>query len=204
MPIENSGKKCNSSEERLAAGVENQEEVRTKEPYIMEGQDIYLRLMNEGDTDNIVKWRNSDFVRRNFIYQKPFTREGHENWVRTMIDTGKVIQFIICTKDERPIGSVYLRDIDQIHHKAEYGIFIGEKDALKKGYGTQAAKLIIAYAFEKLKLHKLMLRVLAENGQAKRSYEKAGFIQEAYLKDEVFLEGQYKDVIYMAVIHEET
>lgn len=200
MPIENSGK---SSEERLAAGVENQEEVRKKEPYIMEGQDIYLRLMNEGDTDNIVKWRNSDFVRRNFIYQKPFTREGHENWVRTMIDTGKVIQFIICTKDERPIGSVYLRDIDRIHHKAEYGIFIGERDALKKGYGTQAAKLIITYAFEKLKLHKLMLRVLAENEQAKRSYEKAGFIQEAYLKDEVFLEGQYKDVIYMAVIHEE-
>lgn len=200
MPIENSGK---SSEERLAAGVENQEEVRKKEPHIMEGQDIYLRLMNEGDTDNIVKWRNSDFVRRNFIYQKPFTREGHENWVRTMIDTGKVIQFIICTKDERPIGSVYLRDIDRIHHKAEYGIFIGERDALKKGYGTQAAKLIITYAFEKLKLHKLMLRVLAENEQAKRSYEKAGFIQEAYLKDEVFLEGQYKDVIYMAVIHEE-
>lgn len=183
--------------------MENQEEVRKKEPHIMEGQDIYLRLMNEGDTDNIVKWRNSDFVRRNFIYQKPFTREGHENWVRTMIDTGKVIQFIICTKDERPIGSVYLRDIDRIHHKAEYGIFIGERDALKKGYGTQAAKLIITYAFEKLKLHKLMLRVLAENEQAKRSYEKAGFIQEAYLKDEVFLEGQYKDVIYMAVIHEE-
>lgn len=169
---------------------------------VMEGQDIYLRLMDEGDTDNIVKWRNSDFVRRNFIYQKPFTREGHENWVRTMIDTGKVVQFIICTRDGRPVGSVYLRDIDRTHHKAEYGIFIGERDAQGKGYGTQAAKLMIDYAFQELKLHKLMLRVLAENEQAKRSYEKAGFVQEAYLKDEVFLEGRYKDVIYMAVIHD--
>lgn len=174
-----------------------------KKSLVIEGQDIYLRLMNEEDTDNIIKWRNSEFVRRNFIYQKPFTREGHENWVRTMIDTGKVIQFIICTKEARPIGSVYLRDIDRTHNKAEYGIFIGEKDALGQGYGTQAARLMIDYAFEQLKLHKLMLRVLAENQQARRSYEKAGFVQEAYLKDEVFLEGEYKDVIYMAVIHNE-
>ena len=50
--------------------------------------------------------------------------------------------------------------------------------------------------------HKLMLRVLAENKGAIRSYEKAGFVKEAYLRDEVFLEGKYKDVIYMAVINE--
>lgn len=168
----------------------------------MEGQDIVLRLMKKEDTDNIIKWRNTDFVRRNFIYRKPFTREGHENWTKTMIDTGRAIQFIICTKeDKRPVGSVYLRDIDQDHNKAEYGIFIGEEDALGKGYGTQAAKLMIEYAFHTAGLHKLMLRVLAENKQALRSYEKAGFIREAYLKDEVFLEGRYKDVIYMAVIN---
>lgn len=47
-----------------------------------------------------------------------------------------------------------------------------------------------------------MLRVLAENKGAIRSYEKAGFVKEAYLRDEVFLEGKYKDVIYMAVINE--
>lgn len=169
---------------------------------LIEGKDIYLRPMNEEDTDNIIKWRNSDFVRRNFIYQKPFSRQGHERWVKTMIYTGKVVQFIICTRKERAIGSVYLRDIDRVHKKAEYGIFIGEKDVLGQGYGTQAAELMIHYAFEQLKLHKLMLRVLADNRQACRSYEKAGFVQEAYLKDEVFLEGVYRDVIYMAVINE--
>ncbi len=95
-----------------------------------------------------------------------------------------------------------LRDIDRVHKKAEYGIFIGEKDALGKGYGTQAARIIIHYAFEQLGLHKLMLRLLADNKQAYKSYEKAGFVQEAYLKDEVYLEGTYKDVIYMAVINQ--
>lgn len=177
------------------------EEVREKK-FVMEGQDIYLRPMEYSDTDNIIKWRNTEFVRRNFIYQKPFTRQGHENWIKTMIDAGKAVQFIICIREgDEPVGSVYLRDIDRNHNKAEYGIFIGEEQALGKGYGTQAARLMIAYAFEKAGLHKLMLRVLAENKQALGSYEKAGFVQEAYLKDEVLLEGRYKDIIYMAVIN---
>lgn len=166
-------------------------------------QKISLRLMDKEDTDRIVTWRNQDFVRCNFIFQQDFTREGHEKWIRTMIDTGQAVQFMICIGEEqRPVGSVYLRDIDRTHKKAEYGIFIGEKDAWGQGYGTWAAKKMIAYAFEKEGLHKLMLRVLAENQGAIRSYEKAGFVREAYLRDEVFLEGQYKDVIYMAVINE--
>ena len=159
--------------------------------------------MTEEDTDLIVKWRNEDFVRKNFIYQKPFTREGHLNWIRTMVDTGKVIQFIICTKEDEPVGSVYLRDIDRTHRKAEYGIFIGEKDALSKGYGTEAAKLMLRYSFEELRLHKLMLRVLAGNDRAKKSYENAGFVQEAFLKDDVYLEDGYRDVILMAAINPE-
>ena len=38
---------------------------------------IFLRKMEEQDTEDIIRWRNSDFVKRNFIYQKPFTVEGH-------------------------------------------------------------------------------------------------------------------------------
>lgn len=168
---------------------------------VSEKKEIYLRPMTEEDTDLIVTWRNEDFVRKNFIYRKPFTRQGHLNWIETMIKSGKAVQFIICTGEDSPIGSVYLRDIDYTHRKAEYGIFIGEEKALSKGYGTQAAGLMIRYAFEELKLHKLMLRVLAGNDRAKRSYEKAGFVQEAYLKDDVYLEGGYRDVILMALLN---
>lgn len=170
---------------------------------ILRGKGMYLRKMTEDDTDLIVKWRNQDFVRKNFIYQKPFTRQGHQNWIETMIKTGRVIQFIICTAEDRPVGSVYLRDIDRDHNRAEYGIFIGEREALGLGFGTQAARLMIRYSFEKLGLHKLMLRVLAGNDRARRSYERAGFVQEAYLRDEVCLEDGYRDVILMAVINSE-
>lgn len=159
---------------------------------------IYLRLMDEGDTDRIVAWRNSDPVRRNFIYQEPFTRKGHEDWIRTMVETGKVVQMIICDcATDMPLGSVYIRDIDRRHNKAEYGIFIGEASARGRGIGTAAAKLMLRYCHEEEGLHRIYLRVFPDNLQAIRSYEKAGFAREGLLKDDVCIDGKYRDIVWM-------
>ncbi len=163
---------------------------------------IYLRKMEYSDTDNIVKWRNRDEVRKNFIYQELFTRESHEHWIHTMIETGKVVQFVICLREnDMPVGSVYIRDIDRKHQKAEYGIFIGEEAARGRGVGTAAAKLMIRYCFEQEGLHKVFLRALSENARAIRSYEKAGFEKEAYLRDDVYIDGRYHDVVLMAILN---
>lgn len=170
----------------------------------IEGEKIYLRLMTVEDTDRIVSWRNNPRVRHNFIYQKPFTRQGHLAWIENKVNTGEVIQFIICEKEsDRPVGSVYFRDISAEHHKAEYGIFIGEDDAVGRGFGTEACKLACAYGFTVEKWHKIMLRALADNAAAIRSYEKAGFEREAYLRDEVRIDGVYRDVVLMGLLNPE-
>lgn len=163
---------------------------------------IYLRLMTYDDTEHIIRWRNSDEVRKNFIYQVLFTRESHENWIKTMVETGKVVQMMICeVKNGLAVGSVYVRDIDTTHQKAEYGIFIGEDAARGRGYGTAAAKLMIRYCFEELGLHRLFLRVYANNIQAIRSYEKAGFVKEAYLREDVCIDGEFKDIVLMGILN---
>lgn len=170
--------------------------------YVDEGAGIFLRPMTKEDTDLIIRWRNSEAVRKNFIYRRPFTREGHENWIRTMIDTGRAVQMMICCiPSGRPVGSVYIRDIDREHNKAEYGIFIGEPQARGRGMGTAAARLMLQYCFQEEKLHRVYLRALAGNDRAVRSYEKAGFKKEALLKDDVFLDGKYCDIIWMAAIN---
>lgn len=171
------------------------------EKYRDEQSGIYLRPMTGEDTDRIVAWRNSEAVRKNFIYQELFTREGHEEWVRSMVNTGRVVQMIICIEqDDSPVGSVYIRDIEPLHRKAEYGIFIGEAQARGRGIGTAAAKLMLKYCFEELKLHRVFLRVYADNVQAVRSYEKAGFAREAYLRDDVFVDGRFRDIVLMGVL----
>lgn len=169
--------------------------------YRDENAGVYLRLMTHEDTDLIVSWRNSDAVRKNFIYQELFTRESHENWIRTQVDTGRVVQMIICDAGtDKPLGSVYIRDIDRQHNKAEYGIFIGEESARGRGVGTAAAKLMLRYCFEELGLHRVYLRVFAENLQAIGSYEKAGFRKEGLLKGDVCIDGVHRDIVWMASI----
>ena len=62
---------------------------------------------------------------------------------------------------------------------------------------------MIEYAFKELHLHKIMLKVFSYNTRARKNYQKAGFVEEGILKDEVYRNGNYYDIIYMAKIYTE-
>ena len=165
---------------------------------MLQGKKIYLRPITMDDTETIVKWRNNERVRRNFIYREVFTKEVHENWMKTRVASGEVIQFIICRiEDDRPVGSVYLRDVDKDNSLAEYGIFIGEDDAIGLGYGNEAAELMCSYADEKMHLKKLILRLFSDNIPARKSYEHAGFSFKEDLPGVVCSDGEVRDMILM-------
>lgn len=170
---------------------------------VLEGAAVRLRPIADADTDLIVKWRNTPSVVQNFIFRQTFTPEMHRSWLATKVATGQVVQYIIIDKaDDKPVGSVYYRDIDNHNRSAEYGIFIGEESVRGKGLGTETAKLFADFGFAELQLHRISLRVLAENTAARRSYEKAGFVQEGVFRDMELLDGQYRDVVFMARLAE--
>ena len=157
--------------------------------------EVTIRPITYDDTENIVKWRNSEYVNSRFIDRRLFTKESHEAWLKTYVEAGKVAQFIILLNGEA-VGSVYLRDIDLDTKEAEYGIFIGEESARGKGVGTKSAKLILKYAFEELGLKKIFLRVFKDNPGAVRSYEKAGF-KKIDRVDTLTIDGETLEVIFM-------
>jgi len=168
------------------------------------GKQVYLRPItdSEEDTNNIIRWRNSETVRPYFIYQKPFTVEGHKQWLEKEIFSGKGFQFIVCrVEDDKPIGCTYLRDYDAHSRKAEYGMFIGEQIEKGKGIGTEILGLTMEFAFGELKLHKVFSRIFADNPASIHSVSNNGFEQEAYLKDEEFVNGVYRDMVLLAKIN---
>ena len=177
----------------------------TLEQYpILAGGKVCLRPITMLDTDLIVKWRNTPSVQKNFIFREPFTTEMHRAWMNKKVYAGSVIQYIIEEKNScQPIGSVYFRDVDFTHESAEYGIFIGEAAARGKGLGSETAKLFVEFGFKTVGLHRISLRVLAENETAIRSYQHAGFVQEGVFRDMVKLDGVYRDVVFMAVLADE-
>jgi len=170
----------------------------------IEGQKIILRPITDIDTDNILKWRNSNEVRKNFIYQPLITREEHLSWLLEKVAKGNVIQFIIIEKiSKKEIGSVYLRDVDYCTKEAEYGIFIGETDAKGKGYGTEAISLTVEYAFNIIKLSRLTLRVLSKNKYAIQSYQKAGFKEYLNSPSHIMIQGKSENMVYMELLNKE-
>lgn len=168
----------------------------------MESMKIELRHITDADTPLIVRWRNQDFVRRNFIYRELFTDEGHAQWLRKFVDKGFAVQFIILA-NQRPVGSIYLKDIDYNNKKAEYGVFIGEEDALHCGIGTLAGRIILDYGFHTLGLNKIYLRFLANNIAAQKSYRRIGFHMEGLFSRDMLCEGVFEDIIFMAIFASE-
>lgn len=166
----------------------------------IEGKNLILRPITKDDTANILKWRNAKHVRQNFIYQEEITPKDHERWLKDKVATGKVVQFIIIVKNTNtPIGSVYLRDINYSSKSAEYGIFIGDINALQQGFGTESVLMIVKYAFEILRLKHIQLRVLARNQIAIRTYEKAGFQLNKEKTEKAIINGISETVLFYQI-----
>ena len=161
---------------------------------------VKLELITPEDTYLIVKWRNNEKVRKNFIFQEDFTEEMHLNWLNTKVANKEVVQFIIKIKEnDKPIGSVYFRDIDYDKKEAEYGIFIGEDDERGKGYGSETVKLALDYAFNVINLESIILRVFADNKSAIKSYESAGFKFDRIERNFIESESGTRDLVFMKI-----
>lgn len=78
----------------------------------------------------------------------------HIIWMNTKVTSGQVIQYIICSNNDVPIGSIYFRDINNEKKEADFGIFIGEETATGKGYGYDAILVFVQNGFEMLNLKK--------------------------------------------------
>lgn len=89
------------------------------------------------------------------------------------------------------------------HGDAYVWILIGERDYWSKGYGTDAMRVFMRYAFQELNLHRLTLRVFGFNARAIRSYVKCGFVHEGRLPNALNKMGTRWDEVWMGILRSE-
>ncbi len=79
----------------------------------------------------------------------------------------------------------------------------GDKDYWGKGYGREAISLLLQYAFQYHNLHKVWLRVNANNVRAMGAYRACGFVEEGRQRSHVWNDGHYVDLVLMGVLRDE-
>lgn len=171
---------------------------------MLETERLLLKLIDEEDAKDIVKWRNQIEVINNLFSYKGITLSEHKNWFEGYLKDNSRIEFVIFVKeDNKKIGTIGLSNIDYKNQKAEYGILIGENAEWGKGYAEEASFAIINYGFKELNLNKIYLHVFKANIKALRLYNKLGFIEEGILRRHIFKNGDFKDVVVMSILRGE-
>lgn len=105
--------------------------------------------------------------------------------------------------DDALIGFVALHSFEWSNGVARLSIGIGDPAYWGKGYGTDALRIVLRYAFDELNLYRVGLDVIAYNTRAIRAYEKVGFTREGAIRGAVLRDGQRYDSILMGILREE-
>jgi ribosomal-protein-alanine N-acetyltransferase len=170
----------------------------------LDGEQIYLRPLERGDAATIQPWVNDQAVTRTLLLYRPLSRESEEEFIDRMNKSESGVVFGIVERGgDQLVGAAGLPEIDFRNRHASFGVFIGDRSKWGRGIGSEATYLVTKYAFETLNLNRVWLHVTTENVAGIRAYEKAGFRREGLLRQHLYREGRYFDIVSMAVLREE-
>jgi RimJ/RimL family protein N-acetyltransferase len=130
----------------------------------------------------------------------------NKDWLEKMFEKEPVNEtffFVRSLAGSALIGFIGLFGIRWNHGDAWVGIGLGDRQYWGKGFGTDAMRVILRYAFTELNLHRITLGVFAYNTRAIRSYEKAGFVVEGRLRQYIHREYYHWDEIMMGILRED-
>ena len=172
-------------------------------PFLI-GSTIYLRPLDLADVPLLLTWMNDPEVTRQLRAYRPMMRLAEEEFLRKLSTSERDIALGIMVREpEQFIGVTGLHRLDVRNHHAEFGITVGEKSAWSKGYGTEATRLMVQYAFDRLNLNRVWLHVYEFNERAIRVYQKVGFRPEGRLRQDTYRDGRYWDTLVMGVLRDE-
>jgi RimJ/RimL family protein N-acetyltransferase len=169
------------------------------------GKKIVLRGPRRSDMELYRRWiDNPEVMHFMEMGWRPASDADLDATFRSMAEDRDTIVFVIEDRSSgAPVGTCGLYAIQWIARRAQFNILIGEPSSWNKGFGTEAAQLILEYAFDRLNLESVFLGVNAENHRAVASYEKAGFVREGIRRRLVFRNGRYYDSLMMSVLQDE-
>jgi diamine N-acetyltransferase len=173
-----------------------------------EGNLVRLRPPEREDCPLFVSWLKNPVLRQ-YITIRYISDALEERWFEGLLtDTSRNppgrLHFVIeLLSSAQPVGVVAFDDINWRDRDAELGIIIGDPEFWGQGYGTDALHTMLEVGFSWYNLHRVHLYAVHDNVRAVRIYEKCGFCHEGRLRDAIFINGQYQDLLLMSILENE-
>jgi len=172
------------------------------------GERVRLRRVEREDLPRFVQWLNDAEVREHLAAVYPMSHVHEEQWFADTLKLEPALQpFAIDVRAAEAwihVGGTALHNVDWRNRSAELGIFLGDKSIWGAGYGTDALRTFVAWAFRELNLNRVWLKVYEDNARGIRCYEKVGFRREGRLRQDRFHSGRYQDTLLMGLLREES
>ena len=146
------------------------------------GDLIFLRLVELRDASLIYEWEKNKEIINSTKRDEPLTIAFIESIImeqRNVLISGQV-RYVICNCNSNiPMGVFDLYNIDFNNGNAEVGIAIVDAMNRKKGFASEALKLIKEYAYDDLELSQLNALVSLDNIASNKLFKSAGYAMES-------------------------
>jgi len=174
----------------------------------LDGKRLFLTPLAECDLDSTYRWfHDKEFVDLVGSYLQPTSmakyRDGFDKLLMSCDGKTRVFLSIILKSSGAFIGNVSLDGIDQYEHKASFGLFIGEPKYRRKGFGSEAARLLLRFAFEDMGLRRIEATSHGLNKGTPSLNEKLGFVKEGIARQQYFYGGRYVDSIKYGMLRQD-
>jgi RimJ/RimL family protein N-acetyltransferase len=170
---------------------------------LLHGERLTLRPLVESDARNIFQSLSEQETMRLTGTFETFTFEQVEVYCARVAAAENRADYIITLSNSNTfIGEAVINDINWHNRSAHYRIAVSQ-NYVDQGYGSEATRLMMAYAFNTLGLHRIELEVYNFNPRARRVYEKIGFVAEGELRDVLYMDGEFHNATFMSLLEHE-
>lgn len=172
----------------------------------LETERLILRPLTTEDSDRVEELAgNYEVAKTTLNIPHPYPKGSAETFILSVIEGEKkgtiFLRGMIDKNTKQLIGVVSIH-INSNFDRGELGYWVGH-EYWGKGYGTEAAKCLVDYGFNNLKLNKVYAIAYTSNPGSWRIMEKIGLKYEATLKQHVKRFGSYYDLVYYSLFRKD-
>lgn len=172
---------------------------------VLTGSQVTLRDLRTSDAASLFTLLTTEEVTR-FISPPPTTVEGFERfieWALKQRAAGCYACFAVTVEGyDTAIGIFQARETEPGFGTAEWGFALGSP-FWGTGVFVDGARLVQAFAFETLRVHRLEARAAVRNGRGNRALQKVGAVQEGILRKSFLRNGEYLDQVLYAIVDDD-